>query len=98
MATSWTCVVENFYFYHMCAFGQVIFNFPKIFSLLFEENKGPAPRGVLEQSAQHITRTQCNKRYWLNKGCELFLLLCLCEQTWKDMYTIPAGGKKYALE
>ena len=64
------CVVEKFYFCYMCAFGQVIFNFPKVLVSSLRKIRGPAPRAVLEQSV--APRTQCNKRYCLIKVVSYF--------------------------
>lgn len=64
------CVVEKFYFCYMCAFGQVIFNFPKILVSSLRKIRGPAPRAVLEQSVAPCT--QCNKRYCLIKVVSYF--------------------------
>ena len=54
--TSWISVrLKTFYFCHMCAYGQGTFNFPKTLVSSLRKIRGPAPRGVLEQSAQHST-------------------------------------------
>lgn len=85
--------LQRFYFCHMYPHRQVIYLFQDL-SLLCEDKKGACSIECFEikSLAQHLVHS-----ILLNKSHELFLLLYLYKQTWKEMHNIQAGEKKSKL-